>query len=51
MKLATYKWNVRLTINGKTGIPYYYGYKTKARAELVATSWRRAGYEAEVVRY
>ena len=51
MKYATNKWNVRITINGKTGIPHYYGYKTKAEAESVAQSWRMAGYQAEVVKY
>ena len=51
MKYATYKWNVRVTINGKTGVPYYYGYKTKAQAEDIAQRYRAAGYEAEVVKY
>lgn len=51
MRYATYKWNVQLTINGKTGIPDYYGYKTKAEAEVIAQSYRLAGYQAEVVRY
>ena len=45
------KWNVQLTINGKTGIPDYYGYKTKAEAETIAQRYRLAGYQAEVVRY
>lgn len=51
MRYATNKWNVRLTINGKAGIPDYYGYKTKAEAETIAQRYRLAGYQAEVVRY
>ena len=51
MKYATYKWNVRVTINGKAGVPCYYGYKTKAEAEGVAQRYRDAGYEAQVIPY
>lgn len=51
MRYAVNKWNVQLTINGKTGIPNYYGYKTKAEAEVIAQRYRLAGYQAEVVRY
>ena len=51
MRYAVNKWNVELTINGKTGIPDYYGYKTKAEAEVIASRYRLAGYQAEVVRY
>lgn len=51
MRYATYKWNVELTVNGKTGIPYYYGYRTKAEAEVIASSYRLAGYKATVIRY
>jgi hypothetical protein len=51
MRLATYKWNVKVTINGKTGVPEYYGYRTKAHAEAIAQRWREAGYQAEVIRY
>ena len=51
MRYATYKWNVKVTINGKTGIPEYYGYRTKGEAEVIARRWRLAGYQAEVVRY
>lgn len=45
------KWNVELTINGKNGIPDYYGYKTKAEAEIIAQRYRLAGFDAKVVRY
>ncbi len=51
MRYSVNKWNVQLTINGKTGIPDYYGYKTKAEAEVVAQRYRMSGYQAEVVRY
>lgn len=51
MRYAVNKWNVQLTINGKTGIPDYYGYTTKAEAEVIASRYRLAGYLAEVVRY
>lgn len=51
MRYAVNKWNVQLTINGKTGIPDYYGYKTKAEAELIAQRYRMIGLNAEVVRY
>lgn len=51
MKYATYKWNVRVYINGKAGVPDYYGYKTKVHAEAIAQRWREAGYEAEVIPY
>ena len=50
MKYATHKWNVKVVINGKSGIPEYYGYKTKAQAEEIAKKWRDAGYEAEVIK-
>ena len=51
MRYSTYKWNVELTINGKTGIPDYYGYRTKEMAEIIAQRYRLAGVEAKVVRY
>lgn len=51
MKYATYKWNIRLTINGKTGIPNYYGYRTKKEATEEANRWIAKGYKAEVVKY
>ena len=51
MRYAVNKWNVQLTINGKTGIPDYYGYKTKAEAQTIANRYIAAGYRAEVVRY
>jgi hypothetical protein len=51
MRYSVNKWNVQLTINGKTGIPDYYGYKTKAEAETVAQRYRIAGYNAVVIRY
>ena len=51
MKYATYKWNVQITINGKSGVPEYYGYRTKREAEAIAHNWRRAGYHALVIRY
>ena len=50
MRYSVNRWNVRLTINGKTGIPDYYGYKTKEAAEAIAQRYRMAGFEAEVVR-
>lgn len=51
MRYRVNKWNVQLTINGKTGIPDYYGYRTKEEAEVIAQRYRIAGYQAEVVRY
>lgn len=51
MKYATYKWNIRLTINGKTGIPNYYGYRTKKEATEEANRWIAKGYKAEVIKY
>lgn len=51
MQYATFKWNVRVTINGKTGVPYYYGYRTKTHALAIAQRWRDIGYEAEVIKY
>lgn len=51
MRYAVYKWNVRVIINGKSGIPYYYGYQKKCHAEAIAQRWRDIGCEAEVIRY
>lgn len=51
MRYAVNKWNVKVIINGKSGIPDYYGYSKKLYAEVIAQRWRDAGYEAEVVRY
>ena len=50
MKLATSKWNVKITINGKAGVPFYYGFKTKWAAEEEAHRWQKAGYKAEVIK-
>ena len=51
MKLATNKWNVKITINGKSGMPSYYGFKTKREAQAEADRWIQKGFEAEVVKY
>lgn len=51
MKLATYKWNVLITINGKAGVPNYYGYRTKKEATAVAKQWKEKGFKAEVIKY
>ena len=51
MKLATNKWNVRITINGKAGVAFYYGFKTKKEAEEEASRWIAKGFEAEVIKY
>ena len=51
MKLATYKWNVRITINGKAGVPFYYGFKTKREATEEANRWIEKGFGAEVIKY
>jgi hypothetical protein len=51
MKLATNKWNVRITINGKVGTPFYYGFKTKREAQAEADRWLAKGFEAEVIKY
>ncbi len=51
MKLSTYPWNVRVTINGKSGVVCYYGYQKKVHAEAIALQWRAAGYTAEVIKY
>ena len=51
MKLATNKWNVKITINGKVGVPFYYGFKTKREAQAEADRWLVKGFEAEVIKY
>ena len=51
MKLATYKWNVGITINGKAGVPFYYGFRTKREATEEASRWIAKGFEAEVIKY
>ena len=51
MKLSTNPWNIRITINGKSGVPFYYGFKTKAAAQQEVNRWLAAGYEAEVIKY
>ncbi len=51
MKLATNRWNVRITINGKEGVPFYYGFKTKREATDEANRWIAKGFEAEVIKY
>ena len=51
MKLATNKWNVRITINGKVGVPFYYGFKTKREAAEEANRWIEKGFEEEVIKY
>lgn len=51
MKLATNKWNVKITINGKSACPFYYGFKTKREAQAEADRWIEKGFEAEVVKY
>ena len=49
MKLATNKWNVRIIINGKAEIPFYYGFKTKREAQSEADRWISKGFEAKVI--
>ena len=51
MKLSTNKWNVRITINGKAGVPFYYGFKTKREAAEEANRWIAKGFGAEVIKY
>ena len=51
MKLSTNKWNVRITINGKVGVPFYHGFKTKREAIAEANRWIESGFEAEVIKY
>ena len=51
MKLTTNKWNVRIIINGKTRVPFYYGFKTKCEAQSEADRWLAKGFEAEVIKY
>lgn len=51
MKLATNKWNVRIIINGKPGVPLYYGFKTKKEAIAEASRWLAKGFAAEVIKY
>lgn len=48
MKLATKRWNVRITIDGKEGVPFYYGFKTKKEAQAEADRWLAKGFEAKV---
>lgn len=50
MKLATKRWNVRITIDGKEGVPFYYGFKTKKEAQAEADRWLAKGYEAKAVK-
>ena len=49
MKLATNKWNVRIIINGKAEVPFYYGFKTKREAQSEADRWISKGFEAKVI--
>ena len=51
MKLATNKWNVRIIINGKAEVPFYYGFKTKREAQSEADRWISKGFEAKVIKY
>lgn len=50
MKLATNKWNVKITKNGRSTIVSYYGFKTKKKAQAVADKWIEIGFEAEVIK-
>ena len=50
MKLATNKWNVKITKNGKSTIVSYYRFKTKKEAQEVAGKWIEIGFEAEVIK-
>lgn len=49
MKLATNKWNVRIIINGKAEVPFYYGFKTKREAQSEADRWISKGFETKVI--
>ena len=51
MKLATNKWNVRIIINGKAEVPFYYGFKTKREAQSEADRWISKGFEFLLIRY
>ncbi len=49
MKLATYKWIVKLTIHGETFVPFSPGFKTKKEATEEADRWLAKGIDAEVI--
>lgn len=49
MKLATKRWNVEITMCGKTASPFYYGWSTKKKAQAEADRWIAHGYPAKVI--
>ena len=51
MRMATNKWNIRLTSpSGKSGYPFYYGFKTKKEAMEIAKMWEKNGWTAEITK-
>jgi hypothetical protein len=51
MRYAVNKWNIRITINGITAVPFYEGFKTKKEAQFQADRWIALGHKAEVIKY
>ena len=49
MKLATNRYAVKITKNGKTSFDGYYGYKTKKAAEQRALLWEKIGFKTEII--
>lgn len=49
MKLATGRYAVRISKDGKSMFDGYYGYDTRKSAEARVIEWQKIGYEAEVI--
>jgi len=48
---APYAWNIKTYVDGKPGIPFYMGFKTKKEAQEEAERWNEKGINAEVIKY
>lgn len=49
MKIATNRYAVKITKDGKTSWDGYYGYKTRKEAEIRAGLWEKIGFKAEII--
>lgn len=49
MKLATNRYAVKITKDGKTSFDGYYGYKTRKDAEIRAKLWESIGFKVEII--
>lgn len=49
MRLATGRYSVRISKDGKTMTDGYYGYDSRKQAEARAAEWRDIGFEAVVI--